>query len=148
MAATGNTTRIEGALFTRLASLTLTPARPIAWPGSGYEPVVGTIYLAPGILWNSSERGEIGSGAARRHVGIFQVNVRGPAIGNPETDAEIADQIIEHFDRQVITHNSVTVRIGSFNGGRSVPWRGGIITDAGWRLIPVSIPFWCDVFPS
>ena len=148
MPATGNTTRIERALLTRLASLTLSPARPIAWPGASYTPTVGTIYLAPSILWNSSERGEIGSAAARRHVGIFQVNVRGPAIGNPETDAEIADRIIEHFDRQVITLNSITVRIGSFNGGRAVPWRGQAIPDDGWRLIPVSIPFWSDIFPS
>jgi hypothetical protein len=148
MAPTGNTTRIEGALLDKLRTLVLNPARPVAWPGTTYTPVVGTIYLAPGFLWNSTERGETGSQSARRHVGIFQVNVRGPAIGNPETDAEIADRIIEHFDRQVIPHNSVIVRIGSFNGGRAVPWRGGALTEDGWRLIAVSIPFWCDVFPT
>ena len=146
--ANGATTRIEKALLDKLRLLTLSPVRRVAWPGMSFVPVIGEIYLAPGILWNTSERGEVGSQAARRHVGIFQVNVRGPAIGNPETDAEIADLIIEHFDREVISHNSVLVRIGSFTGGRAVPWRGGAITDDGWRLIPVSIPFWCDVFPT
>lgn len=148
MAPTGNTTRIEGALLYRLSQLGFSPARRVAWPGSAFVPAVGEIYLAPGTLWNGAERGEVGARAARRHVGIFQVNVRGPAIGFIETDAEIADRIIEHFDRQVIDRNGVIVRVGSFDGGRSVPWRGSAITEAGWRLIPVSVPFWCDVFPT
>lgn len=147
MAPTGNTTRIEDALFFRLGQLMLTPTRRIAWPGSSFTPVVGEIYLAAGVLWNRIDRSEIGSAAAARHVGIFQVNVRGQAIGSPATDAEVVDAIINHFDRQTITHNSVTVRIGSFDGGRSAPWRGGAIADDGWRMIPVSIPFWCDIFP-
>ena len=148
--ATGNTTRIEKALLSRLAALTLSPVRRVAWPGTSFTPVVNEIYLAPGILWNTSERGELGSNSARRHRGIFQVNVRGPMIGNPETDAEIADLIIEHFDRQVIVNSSVTVRIGNFDGGNAVPWRGQALPDAtsGWRLIAVSVPFWSDIFPS
>lgn len=148
MAATGNTARIERALHYRLSTLTLSPTRRIAQPGQEFVPVVGEIYLAPGILWNSTERGEVGGQAARRHIGIYQVNVRGPALGNVEPQTEIADLIIEHFDRQIITREGVTVRIGSFNGGRAVPWRGSAITDAGWRLVPVSTPFWCDIFPS
>lgn len=148
--ATGNTTRIEKALLSRAASLVLSPVRRIAWPGTAFTPITNEIYLSPGILWNTSERGELGPNAARRHRGIFQVNVRGPAVGNPETDAEVADAIIEWFDKQVIVNSGVTVRIGNFDGGNSVPSRGGAIPDAatGWRLIPVSIPFWCDIFPS
>jgi hypothetical protein len=149
MAATGNTTRIENALLYRLSTLVLDPVRRIAQPGDSFTPIVGEIYLAPGVLWNRSERGEIGGSAARRHIGILQVNVRGPALSaSPEPLAEVADAIIEWFDLQVVTRNSVTVRIGSFTGGPGVPWRGGVIIDAGWALIPVSIPFWCDVFPE
>lgn len=148
MAATGNTARIERALHYRLSTLSLSPTRRIAQPGQVFTPVVSEIYLSPGFLWNSTERGEIGGQAARRHIGIFQVAVRGPDLGNVETQTEIADLIIEHFDRQVIAREGVTVRIGSFNGGRSVPWRGSAIIEGGWRLVPVSVPFWCDVFPS
>lgn len=148
MAPTGNTARIEAALLDRLKCLDLRPKRRVAWPGAGFAAKVGEIYLAPGILWNATERRELGAHAARRHVGIFQVNVRGPALAGDTEDAEVADAIIEHFDRQVINHSGVVVRIGSFSGGRSVPWRTGPMVDAGWRLIPVSIPFWCDIFPT
>lgn len=148
MAPTGNTTRIEGALLYRLSTLVLTPPRRIAWPGLAFTPVVGEIYLAVGFLWNGIERGETGSRAARRHYGIFQVNVTGPSVAGVEPDAEVADKIIEHFDRQVINRNDVIVRVGSFSGGRSVPWRGSTVVETGWRLIPVSVPFWCDVFPT
>lgn len=148
--ATGNTTRIEKALLYRLSQLVLSPVRRFALPGVDFTPVVNEIYLAPGTLWNTSERGEVGPNAARRHRGIFQINVRGPALGNRETDAEIADLIIEHYDRQVIVYGGVTVRVGNFDGGQSVPYRGSAITDTttGWRLIAVSVPFWCDIFPS
>lgn len=149
MVVTGNTARIERALHYRLSQLVLVPPRRVASPGEGFTPIVGEVYLASGTLWNTTERGELGPGAARRHRGIFQVNVRGPQAGNPEPQTEVADSIIEHFDRQVIALNSVTVRIGTFDGGgRAVPWRGSAITESGWRLIPVSVPFWCDVFPS
>jgi len=148
MAATGNTARIERALMYRLSTLTLSPTRRIAQPGQDFTPVAGEIYLAPGFLWNSTERGEVGSQSARRYIGIFQIAVRGPAIANVEPQTEVADAFIDHFDRQVITRESVTVRIGSFNGGRSVPWRGSAIIEGGWRLVPVSVPFWCDIFPS
>lgn len=148
MAVTGNTARIEDALLGRLASLVLAPARRVAWPDIVFEPVVGEVYLAPGTLWNSAERGEVGPGAARRYVGIFQVLVRGPISGTSVPQKEAADSIIEHFDRQNLAYDGLIVRIGSFNGGRAVPWRGGALVDAGWRLIPVSVPFWCDVFPS
>lgn len=148
MAVTGNTARIERALHRRLSQLALSPSRRVASPGEAFVPVVGEIYLASGTLWNNTERGEVGASAPKRYRGVFQVNVRGPHIGNPEPQTEVADAIIEHFDRQVITLNSVTVRIGSFDGGRSVPWRGSAIVDGGWRLIPVSVPFWCDVFPT
>jgi hypothetical protein len=148
MAVTGNTAKIERALRYRLSTLTLSPTRRFADEGQNFTPIKGEIYLDPGTLWNPSERGEIGARAPRRHVGIYQVALYGPASGNPETETEIADLIIEWFDRQVITLNGVTVRVGSFDGGRSVPWRGSAIVQDGWRLIPVSIPFWCDIFPS
>jgi hypothetical protein len=148
MPPTGNTTRIERALHYRLSTLTFSPTRRIASPGEAFVPVVGEIYLQSGTLWNNTGRAELGTDAPKRFRGIFQVNVRGPEIGNPEPQTEIADAVIEHFDRQVITLNGVTVRIGAFDGGRAVPWRGSAVIDGGWRLIPVSIPFWCDVFPT
>lgn len=148
MAPSGNTGKIENALLYKLGALTLDPTRRVAWPDDDFTPVTGEIYLTPGVLWNNSERGEIGTGAAIRHRGIFQVILRGPQIGSPSTDANVADLIIAHFDRATITRNAVTVRIGSFDGGRAVPWRGAAIPENGWRMIPVSIPFWCDVFPT
>ena len=144
----GSTTRIENALKFRLSGLTLSPIRRVAWPGTAFTPEMSEIYLAPVVLWNRSERGEVGAAAALRHVGILQVDVRGPALADDEPQTEVVDSVIEWFDRQVITRNSVIVRIGSFNGGLAVCSRSGAIVSDGWRQISVSIPFWCDVFPS
>jgi hypothetical protein len=148
MAVTGNSARIETALQYRLRTLELDPVRRIAWADSAFQPIADEIYLEPGTLWNPTQRGEIGTRAPKRYVGIFQVLVHGPVLGDQNAQKEVADAIIEWFDRQVITRNDVTVRIGSFEGGRSVPWRGSSIVQGAWRLIPVSIPFWCDVFPT
>jgi hypothetical protein len=148
MPLTGATSKIEDALLAHLAELTLTPARRVAWPDTKFDPLGGEVYLTPSVLWNDSERGEIGPGAARRHVGILQVATYGPLAGDTVPQKEVVDAVIEHFDRENFTRNSVTVRIGSFTGGRGVPSRSSSMTDDGWRLIAVSIPFWCDVFPA
>lgn len=150
---TGKTSSIEDALHYRLRQLTLSPTRRVAWPKEPFTPTIasdgqGEIFLRPTVFWNETERGEIGPGAARRHMGIYQIEVRAPTGLRSFAQEEIADLLIEHFDRQVISRNGLLVRIGTFNGGPAVPWRTTPIPDGAWQTIPVSCPFWCDAFPS
>ena len=147
MAPVGNSSKIENTLYYHLGQLTLVPTRNIAWPDINYTPVEGEIFLEPSVLWNNTDLAEIGTGAADRYVGILTVGVKGPVVVDSLPEKEVADSVIAHYNRTVITRNSITVRIGSFVGGNNVPWRGASFTDNGWRIIPVSIPFWCDITP-
>jgi len=150
MAPVGNSAKIEDSLFYTLGQMTFTPTRRIAWPDIDppFEPVESEIYLEPTVLWNETDRAEIGTGAPNRHMGIFQILTRGPIAISSQPQIELVDEIIAAFDRLVISQNSITVRIGSFNGTRSVPWRGSSFDEDGKNVIPISIPFWCDIFPS
>lgn len=147
MAVTGKTAAIANALKYRLSTLTLSPVRRIAWPNAAFAPVAGEIYLEPTVLPNRTDYGAVGANAPRRHQGLYQISVRGPAITpTPEVQDEIADLIIEHFEAETIISNGVTVRIGSFDGSPGLPYRVSALIESGWRNIPVTIPWWCDTF--
>lgn len=147
MATTGKTASIANALKYRLGQLTLSPTRRIAWPNIAFVPVDGEIYLEPRFLPNTADYGAVGANAPRRHRGLYQVGVRGPALTpTPEAQDEVADAVIDHFAGQTISRNGVSVRIGSFDGSSGLPYRGSALTQSGWSIIPVTIPWWCDTF--
>lgn len=147
MTVTGKTASISDALSDRLRQLTLSPPRRVAWPGMVFTASVGEIYLEPRLLPNTTDFGAVGVNAPRRHRGLYQVTVYGPAIAaSPEPQDEIVDRVIEHFVAQTITRNGVTVRIGSFDGSPSVPYPSSALIAKGWRSVAVTIPWWCDTW--
>ena len=149
MAITGNSTKIEEALNYFLNTLVLVPTRRIAWDALAFEPQTAEYYLVPSFVPNQTGLAEIGTGAPRRHTGLYQVNVHGPWDKATVVHGELADAVIEHFFRQVIARNGLTVRIGSFNGvSNPAPSRAPDFQDKGLRVTPVSVPWWCDDFPA
>lgn len=147
MAITGTTTSIEDALLWHLSVLVLAPVVPVAWPDIPFTPVVGTPYLEPTVLPNKTDFAGVGVGSPHRHFGLLQVNVHGPQGQGSAPTSEIADQIMEHFAPDtVIARNGVRVRIGAFDGGTAVPYRSQGFNGNGFRVIPVTIPYWCDIF--
>jgi len=144
MATTGKLSGIEDALHYRLNALGL--SAPIAWPGAAFQPVVGQTYVAPSILPNRTDYAAVGSNSPRRHRGLYQVIIYSPINEGSLPAAEIADQIIEQFAGVTIDKNSLRVRIGSFDGSPALPYRGTSLDQDGWRLTPVTIPWWCDTF--
>lgn len=144
---TGITASIENALLTFLGTLVTTPACEIAWPGLPYQENVGTSYLRPSVLPNRPDLAGVGVGAAERHYGLFQVLVHADTALGAVTASEIADQVRTHMKLgTVIDANGVRVRIGTFNGGNGVPWVSQGINTNGFRVVPVTIPYWCDIF--
>lgn len=147
MAVTGKGASIEDALFTHLALLVTTPATLVAWPDLPFAPDIAAPYLEPFVLPNQTDLAGLGTGAARRHFGLLQVTVRAGEGTGAATTSQIADQIIEHFAPDtVISANSIRVRIGAFNGGPAVPYRSQGFNENGYRVVPVTIPYWCDIF--
>lgn len=144
--ATGKNSRIAAALNTHLAALVLTPVHAIAWENKTYTRVIGTPFLEPSVLPNRTDVAAIGANAPRRHRGIYQVAVYGAQNVGEIPGTEIADRIVEHFAHgSVLAYESVRVRIGSFDGSPGVPYVSNAFNEDGWRITPVTIPYWCDV---
>lgn len=141
---TGKLTIIQEALDYFLSTISMTGINGIAVKGATFQPVVDTIFLRSSFLPNRTQLGELGTGAARRHVGLFQVDVRAFEIANPLAQTQIVDRVIDHFWRQTISRNGLIVRIGSFDGAHSVPFPSPEYEDAPWTVIPVTVPWWAD----
>ncbi|MGE3845143.1 MAG: phage tail terminator-like protein, partial [Vicinamibacterales bacterium] len=145
--ATGLNARIAAALHTRLNTLVLTPVHQIAWENKPYTRVIGTPFLAPAFLPNRTDFGAVGTNAPRRHRGLYQVLVYGAENVGEVPGIEIGDRIVEHFTPgSVIAEESVRVRIGSFDGSVGVGYLSNAFNEDGWRITPVTIPWWCDTF--
>lgn len=144
MPTVGKLSGIEDALNFRLSQLVLVPVRRVAWPSISFIATIGELYLEPSFMPNRSQVAEIG--LMRRHVGIYQIIVRGPINTDLAPLTEIADLIIEHFFDVTIVRNGLTVRVGSFDGGQSLPYRMSAFPNEGWRALPVTVPWYCDTF--
>lgn len=144
MITVGKLTSIEVTLNEHLAGLVFAPVLPIAWPDVPFEPVAK--YLVPSFLPNKTDRAGVGINAPRRHLGLYQVLVRGPLGQGAAVNSETADAIVEHFANQILAANGVRVRIGSFDGGPADPWRSSAIRQDTHSDVPVTIPWWCDAF--
>lgn len=144
---TGKTASIEDALLARLGTLVTTPPCQFAWPSIDYTPAQGQPYLLPSVMPNRTDEGGLGAGAPERHLGLFQVTVYAPSGSGVAPASELADQVIAHFPRgSVIVGSGVRVRVGSFNGSSGVPYRSQGYSENGWTVVPVTIPYWCDIF--
>lgn len=139
----GNQAIIREALDYWLSTLVTEPPSRVAWPNLTFKPSMNEVYLSPSYLPNRTDWGGVTT-AFRRHRGIYQVSVRGPVDVGPIPLAEIADKVIELFTAQNIVRNGITVRIGSFDGTEGVPYQSPELIAGGWRVIPVTIPWWAD----
>lgn len=136
---------ISEALDYRLNSISLSPSRRIANLGDSFQPVVGEIYLRPSYLPNRSDYAAVGT-TLRRHTGLYQVDVVGPTNQGNIPQIEVVDSVIEWFAGQIISRNSLHIRIGSYDGSGGVPYPSPELNAGGWRTIPITIPWWCDAF--
>ena len=144
--ATGINAKIRAALHGYLGTLTLSPVHAVAWDNRTYKRVIGTPFLEPVVLPNKTDRAGVGMNAPRRHRGLYQVTVYSVEDVGDIASTEIADAIIEHFGPNVvIDREGVRVRIGSYDGGDGVAYAGRSFNENGWRVTPVTVPWWCDV---
>lgn len=131
-------THIMEALFARLASLTLSPTMPIAWPGTDLRPPSGG-YLRASHLPNTTAQITLGTSGLNRHVGLFQIDVMWPESEGLTEPLERAGAVIAHFARgTTMTRGGVTVRV------TSPPSLAPAQHDPPFMMVPVSIPYFAD----
>ena len=139
MSITGLESKIDNALMARLAGLTLSPVRRVAWPGTDFTPNSGEIYLAPTVLPNTTTQASLGYDGVNRHQGLFQVSVWSPLASPMIPALEVASAVAAHFKRgTVLTFEGITVRVSA------PPSRAPAIPDGAWRQIPITIPYLTD----
>jgi hypothetical protein len=102
---------IETALFERVASLSLSPVLPVAWPNVPFtKPDNG--YLRVNHIPNTSQRLFIGSSDPHRAMGILQLDVFKPKNEGPSFALAAASAVAEWFGTDLkMRHGEVTVRV-------------------------------------
>lgn len=130
---------ISAALDARLNTMSSLP--PVAWPNTGYTPIVGTLYLRPHVLPNDTTQASAGASGLDRHEGIYQVDVLAQAGRGKLEATQMADTVANHFARgTTLSYNGVNVRTGPTS--RTT---GDI--DGDRFIINVSIPYFAQIAP-
>lgn len=124
-----NAADVGRVLKQRLASLTFSPAIPVAWPNRNFQPT-GERYLRAQIVAAPVER--IGIKARARLSGSLVVTVASKAgVGSGEGDG-IADAVAEHFPADLMVEDlRITARPSVREG----------FEESGYWHTPVVIPW-------
>lgn len=136
--ATGIEAIIEDALATHLATLTLSPAMPIAWPNVDYQPT-SSGYLHVQHFPVDTNQSTLGTTGKNRISGIYQVSVMWPKGEGGVQPKERAALVAGHFKRgTVITQDGLNIRINK------PPHVVAAIEEKKFLQVPVSISYQVD----
>lgn len=129
--------KIEAALLGRVATLSLAPPLPIAWPNTSFNPPASA-YLRVRHFRNKNERISIKGSNPHRRLGILQITVVAPLNVGPPPATSIAGRIAEHFPADlVIPYDGISVRI------QSAPYVLDAVVEDTTNDTPVSIEYEC-----
>ncbi|WP_292041068.1 MULTISPECIES: phage tail terminator-like protein [unclassified Brevundimonas] len=126
--------KVTDALLSRVGSLVLSPALPVAYPGLSFTPPAGGKYLTAEVFYNAP-RWE-GATSGRMDQGLLQITVvwpKGVATIQPIT---VADAVRSHFAKGTEL----------FSNGRKVtvsqePRIATPLIEDSRTLVPVTIPW-------
>jgi len=129
---------IQSALFSRVASLVLSPVHPVSWPNMSFVAPATKRYLRVSHLPNVTDRLYIGSDDPHQHQGILQIMVCAPLNSGEAGARETAGLVANHFGVDLrLNSGSLSVRITKRPNIASA-----LITDTEIQ-IPVSISYEC-----
>jgi len=130
---------IESALIDRLVAFCASPAIPLALPNIAFvKPAVGSnvFWLKADFLPADSFSPSIDFGADVQHYGLMQVSVFYGQGAGELAPARLASRVIELFPRgHQLIKNGFTIAMWRH------PFRGRMILDDTWVMIPVSVPY-------
>src|SRR5690349_358560 len=126
---------IEMALFTRMASLTLSPALPIAWPNVSFSPPT-TGYLRVTHVPNIARRIFLNGSDPHQRLGLLQLDVFQPLNKGASAATELAGKVAEWFPADLkMATGAVTVRVT-----KASDIAQAIADDAFW-FVPVTCQY-------
>lgn len=130
---------ITAAFVKRLNEMVSPLPTQTAWENVSFDPPVG-IYQKAFILPANTSNPTYGDNL-KRETGIFQVSIYAPSGNGSGLALDRAEIIRDWFSRGLsLVNDSVTVRI------LRTPSIAPAIQDEKNYIIPVSIPYFCDVF--
>ncbi|MEF2073484.1 DUF4128 domain-containing protein [Consotaella aegiceratis] len=131
---------IEGALFYRVSTLTLTPALTIEWPGEDFAQPASNRWLRVNHLPNTNRRLFNKGTDPHQRVGILQIDVIVP-IETRQIDAtELAGQVASHFPAGLpMRSGGLTVKV------TRAPDIAAPVDENPRKSIPVSISYECFI---
>lgn len=131
-------TKIEAALFARLAAFTHSPAIPVAWPNVVLNPKPAR-YLRVNHIPNTSRRLFIGSSAPHQRLGLMQVDVFTQLNQGTSAATEIAGLIAAHFPADYrLTTGSPAAYVARVVKAADV---GPAIPDDTHLMMPVTVTY-------
>lgn len=130
---------IESALLSHAATFANNNSLTISLPNIAFSPPTVSAsakYLRATFLPGPTATLGIGYGSVNQHGGIFQMDVFYAQAAGELAPARIATDIISYFKRGTsLISGSFTVYI------TKAPYRGPMLKDDPWVMLPVSIPF-------
>lgn len=119
---------------------TMTPAVSIAAENMNFTPVSGTPFQRINLLRANPENPTIGA-THYRELGVFQVSLHYPMNAGPSPAETRAELVRAHFKRgTTLTNSGITVTI---DGTPTIA--SGFVDGDRW-VVPVSIPYWANIF--
>lgn len=137
---------IEAALLTRAQAFATAQGLTISLPNIEFTPPVASIpakWLRATFLPAPSFEMGIAFNAHNQHYGILQLDVFYGEGAGEYAPGRIAAAVIQYFPRGTqMSKDGFRVRI------IKAPYRGSLLRDDHWMLIPVSIPYLCFARPA
>ena len=130
---------IETALFERVASLTLSPVLPVAWPNVNFTPPDDGKYLEVSHFPNGVSRYALGGGNASSRIGLLQLTVVTPLNQGPANATAIAGEVAAHFNDATVMFEGVA-KVFVTKAPELAP---AIKSDVSWS-VPVTISYECN----
>lgn len=133
------TVSIESALIDRLNALVLVPALLVAQPNVKFTPPIA----GPNVGWlrgtflpADSFELAVAHDGLNQHYGIFQVDVLYGMGSGELAPGRVVASVLSWFQRGTrLVKNGIIVDI------KRLPFRGRMINDDPWVMIPISIPY-------
>lgn len=131
-------TKIWMALRSGVQGLPISPMPEIAWPGSTFEPVAGSPFLAIGEVYTAPRRAVINRAVMDRS-GSITVTAVWPIGQDPAVYREISGKIADHFTGRCLAFQGVKLTLQSEGG--QVAYAAAGYRDGGWWRTPVICPW-------
>ena len=132
----GTLADIETALFTRVASLVLSPALTVAWPNVEFTPPTEEAYLQVDHLPNNAQRLFLLTDDPEQWIGILQITVVSPTGQGSIGPSDIADLVSTHFKADTrLIEGDVVVDVTKDPDIRPAA------PDGAWWRLPIDISY-------